>query len=134
MISPERFGEIHSAERGAMGKKDITLKNYFSDTRRYADLLNGSIFQGKQVIHAEELQETAAKEFKMLVPEYPLHILNLSEIYDYKNFQTELKLLFELYDRRRFFFRNEKSRILEAKNVRRSGFYFRKNPTGRRKN
>lgn len=39
MISLERFGEIYSAERGTMGKKDITLKNYLSDTRRYADLL-----------------------------------------------------------------------------------------------
>ena len=205
-----------------MGKKDITLKNYLSDARRYADLLNGSIFQGKQVIHAEELKEAAtvqsksdhyavlertnditmkqtqdgslfavwlvenqnhidysmpvrvmlqdsltydrqlkeikkgnlnkkafanageflskvsvddrlhpvitlivywgddhwtgarslhdmidfgkddilAKELKKLVPEYPLHFLNLSEIHDYKNFQTELRLLFELYDRR----------------------------------
>lgn len=222
MISPERFGEIYSAERGIMGKKDITLKNYLSDARRYADLLNGSIFQGKQVIHAEELEETAtvqsksnrhvivertndiamkqtrdgslfavwlvenqshidygmpirimlqdsltydrqlkeikktnmnkktfatageflskitandrlhpvitlivywgeehwtgsrslhdmidfgtddalAKELKMLVPEYPLHFLNLSETHDYQNFQTELKVLFELYDRR----------------------------------
>lgn len=47
-----------------MGKKDITLKNYLSDTRRYADLLNGSIFQGKQVIHAEELQEAATVRSK----------------------------------------------------------------------
>ena len=44
--------------------------------------------------------DTLAKELKMLVPEYPLHFLNLSEIHDYKNFQTELRLLFELYDRR----------------------------------
>ena len=39
-----------------MGKKDITLKDYLSDTKRYADLLNGSIFQGKQVIKASDLQ------------------------------------------------------------------------------
>lgn len=218
---------MRSAERGTMGKKDITLKDYLSDTRRYADLLNGSIFQGKQIIHAEELQDTAtvksksdqyaviertndiamkqtkdgslfavwiienqdnidysmpvrimlqdalaydkqlkerkrknqkpasnspkkyansgeflskikqsdrlhpvitlvvywgeerwqgaknlhdmidfgkdkflSKKLKSLVPEYPLHLLNLSEIHDYKNFQTELRLLFELYDRR----------------------------------
>ncbi|MCM1146194.1 MAG: hypothetical protein NC407_15970, partial [Lachnoclostridium sp.] len=44
--------------------------------------------------------KTLAEELKMLVPKYPLHILNLSEIHDYKNFRTELKLLFELYDRR----------------------------------
>lgn len=47
-----------------------------------------------------EKDGTLAKELKMLVPEYPLHFLNLSEIHDYKNFQTELRLLFELYDRR----------------------------------
>lgn len=39
-----------------MGKKDITLKDYFSDSRRYADLLNGSVFQGEQMIRADELQ------------------------------------------------------------------------------
>ncbi len=39
-----------------MGKKDITLKDYFSDSRRYADLINGSVFQGAQMIQADELQ------------------------------------------------------------------------------
>lgn len=206
-----------------MGKKDITLKDYLSDPMRYADLLNGSIFQGRQVIQAETLQDmdtvqsksdkqtvverindivmkqtqtgnlfavwvvanqdtidysmpvrvmvqdalaydqqiknikrmnqrqkqnytdsgeflskirkedhiqpvitlvvywgeekwhgakslhdmidfgkdkALAGELKRLVPEYPLHFLNLSEVHDYKNFQTELRTLFELYDRR----------------------------------
>ncbi|MCM1144482.1 MAG: Rpn family recombination-promoting nuclease/putative transposase [Blautia sp.] len=212
-----------------MGKKDITLKDYLSDAKRYADLLNGSIFQGRQIIHAEELLETGtvyakadnqatlermadiamkqtlegnlfavwivenqeyidysmpvrimmqealaydkqvknikkcneekllklasqkiftdkgeflskfrkqdflhpvitlivywgeacwqgakslhdmidfgkdeklARELKALIPEYPVHLLNLSQIHDYKNYQTELRILFELYDRR----------------------------------
>ncbi|MBD5454835.1 MAG: Rpn family recombination-promoting nuclease/putative transposase [Lachnospiraceae bacterium] len=207
-----------------MGKKDITLKDYFSDRRRYADLLNGSVFCGQQMIKAEELRDmdtvqsksdsyavlerindiamkqtkggsifavwvvanqekvdysmparvmlqealaydkqikdikrknqqdkentfagsgeflsgikredrlypvitlvvywgeekwqgakslhdmicfgednTFAETLKTLVPEYPLHFLNLSEVHDYQNFHSEIKMLFELYDRR----------------------------------
>ncbi|MBO5474291.1 MAG: Rpn family recombination-promoting nuclease/putative transposase [Lachnospiraceae bacterium] len=33
-----------------MGKKDITLKSYLSDSRRYADLWNGCAFQGRQIV------------------------------------------------------------------------------------
>lgn len=40
-----------------MGKKDITLKDYLSDAGRYADLWNGSMFRGRQVIRADELSE-----------------------------------------------------------------------------
>lgn len=47
-----------------MGKKDITLKDYFSDAARYADLLNGSVFQGKQVICAGELQDADTAQAK----------------------------------------------------------------------
>ena len=41
-----------------------------------------------------------ADMLKTLVPEYPLHFLNLSEVHDYQNFQSEIRMLFELYDRR----------------------------------
>ena len=214
--------EYASCKGGRMGKKDITLKDYFSDRRRYADLLNGSVFCGQQMIKAEELQDTDtvqsksdshavlerindiamkqikggsifavwvvanqenidysmpvrvmlqealaydkqikemkrvnqhskvfagsgeflsgikkedrlypvitlvvywgeekwqgakslhdmicfgedktfAETLKTLVPEYPLHFLNLSEVHDYRNFRSEIKMLFELYDRR----------------------------------
>ena len=40
-----------------MGKKDIGLKSYLQNTVRYADLWNGAVFQGKQMVKAEELQE-----------------------------------------------------------------------------
>ena len=40
-----------------MGEKDITLKDYLSAPKRYADLLNGSIFHGRQIINAGELQD-----------------------------------------------------------------------------
>ena len=219
-----------------MGKRDLDLKSYLSDRRRYADIYNGSIFQGGQLLKAEELEpvETVAtkagkegaiertsdiimrqkttgdlfalwilenqetidysipvrvmlkealeydrqvkelkrtntaeykknlgkegirssgvtageylykvrkgeriypvntlivywgkepwdgpkslhdfldfgseeKELKKLVPEYPLHILDLNEVTDYSKFQTELRTVFELYrcrnDKRKF--------------------------------
>lgn len=40
-----------------MGKKDIGLKAYLQNAVRYADLWNGAVFRGKQIIKAEELQE-----------------------------------------------------------------------------
>lgn len=49
---------------GSMGKKDITLKDYFSDRHRYADLLNGSVFGGEQMIKAEELRDTDTVQSK----------------------------------------------------------------------
>ncbi len=39
-----------------MGEKDIRLKVYFDDAKRYADLWNGSMFQGKQIVKAEDLK------------------------------------------------------------------------------
>lgn len=38
-----------------MGKEDICLRNYLSDPRRYADLWNGGLFEGQQLVRAEEL-------------------------------------------------------------------------------
>lgn len=203
-----------------MGEKDITLKDYLSSPKRYADLLNGSIFQGRQIIDAGELQDAdtvqsksddqsiierinditmkqtkdgslfaiwtvanqehidygmpvrvmmqdalaydrqlkelrrqnhnfadageflsqirksdrlhpvitlivywgedewqgakslhdildfgtdpvLAQEIKQLIPEYPLHFLNLAELHNYNHYRTELRTLFELYDRRK---------------------------------
>lgn len=40
-----------------MGKRDIQEMNYLEDDRRFADLINGSIFQGRQVVKAADLQE-----------------------------------------------------------------------------
>lgn len=52
--------EMHiciSCKGGRMGRKDIGLKTYFRDAARYADLWNGGIFQGRQMVKADELQE-----------------------------------------------------------------------------
>ena len=42
-----------------MGKYDMCMKEYLQDKRRFADLFNGSCFQGKQVIRAEDLEEAS---------------------------------------------------------------------------
>lgn len=40
-----------------MGQKDISLVRYFEDRERYADLINGFVFQGKQIVSGEDVQE-----------------------------------------------------------------------------
>ena len=40
-----------------MGKKDISLKPWLKDSRRFADLFNGVCFGGEQVILPEKLEE-----------------------------------------------------------------------------
>ena len=42
-----------------MGKYDRCMKAYLQDKRRFADLFNGSCFQGRQVIRAEDLEEAS---------------------------------------------------------------------------
>ena len=42
-----------------MGKKDLSLKTYLSDPARYADVYNGSVFGGAQVLDASQLEEAA---------------------------------------------------------------------------
>lgn len=38
-----------------MGKRDIRLKPYLSDDVRFADIVNASVFQGKQIILPQQL-------------------------------------------------------------------------------
>ena len=53
-----RFGSqsiVLPAKGGKMGKMDVLLKSYLGDARRYADLWNGGLFCGRQIVKAEEL-------------------------------------------------------------------------------
>lgn len=49
---------LSPAEGGNMGKKDEKLRNFLEDETLYADLWNGGVFEGKQVVHADELEES----------------------------------------------------------------------------
>lgn len=44
-----------------MGQKDISLVTYFEDQRRYADLMNGFVFKGKQVVREKDVQEADSR-------------------------------------------------------------------------
>lgn len=48
---------------------------------------------GQQDVRYMELEG----KLRELVPDYPIHILDLSAVGDYSSFKTELRLLFELY-------------------------------------
>ncbi len=39
-----------------MGKADIAVKNWLGNNERFADLFNGIVFGGRQVISPEELE------------------------------------------------------------------------------
>ncbi len=43
-----------------MGQKDLAQNDYYNDKVRFADVCNGILFRGKEVIKPEELEETDA--------------------------------------------------------------------------
>ena len=51
-----------------MGKADAAVRNWLSDKRRFADLFNGVIFSGREVVTADELEEQKG-ETSVLVPD-----------------------------------------------------------------
>ena len=50
-----------------MAENDIMLKCYISDKRRFADLINGSIYNGKQIIKPENLTKLPGESDLFLV-------------------------------------------------------------------
>lgn len=55
---------VVSCEGGKMGKKDLSLKSYLSDPVRYADVYNGSVFGGMQVLEGAQLEEAGSVQTK----------------------------------------------------------------------
>ena len=47
-------------------KPDIILKNYWRNNERFADLFNAALFEGKQVIRPEELEDADTEESSIL--------------------------------------------------------------------
>lgn len=47
-----------------MGKRDLTLKSYLSDLVRYADVYNGSVFKGIQILDGAQLEEAGTVAVK----------------------------------------------------------------------
>ena len=44
-----------------MGKSNAAVKNWISVKERFADFYNGTVFDGRQVVRAEELQEVSGE-------------------------------------------------------------------------
>lgn len=47
-------------------RPDTILKNYWSDNGQFADIFNAVLFEGKQVIKPEELENSDTEEFFVL--------------------------------------------------------------------
>ncbi|GFH89892.1 hypothetical protein IMSAGC002_01137 [Lachnospiraceae bacterium] len=52
-------------------EKDLVEKRCLSDNRRYADLINGFVFQGKQILHETDLRELAEVSFCPVLEKTP---------------------------------------------------------------
>lgn len=52
-----------------MGKKNIVWNHYLRDKRRFADVVNGFLYQGEQVVLAEELTDVSTVYVKPEVPD-----------------------------------------------------------------
>lgn len=54
----QHFDEKYKRKwRNFMGKRNAAVNNWLSDNRRFADLFNGAVFDGKQIIRPEELED-----------------------------------------------------------------------------
>lgn len=47
-------------------KPDIVLKNYWSNNEQFADIFNVVLFEGKQIIRPEELEDVDTEESSIL--------------------------------------------------------------------
>ena len=47
-------------------KPDTVLKNYWNDNEQFADLFNAVLFEGRQVIRPEELEDVDTEESSVL--------------------------------------------------------------------
>ena len=54
------------AKKTQILKPDIILKNYWSDKEQFADLFNAVLFQGRQLIKADELEDVDTEESTVL--------------------------------------------------------------------
>jgi len=70
-----------------MGQKDLYQSDFYEDKRRFADVFNGCLFEGREVMKPEEL--------KPFVNDFKLNLFDYHEWKDFSMFKTEKRLLFE---------------------------------------
>ena len=57
-----RKGDEEMPGKSQKLKPDVVLKNYWNNNEQFADLFNGVLYQGKQVIKPEELEDVDTEE------------------------------------------------------------------------
>lgn len=106
-----------------MGKIDISLAEYFSDPIRYADLLNGYIFQGRQKVKPDDVLEKDSlltiviywgedswtgpknlhelmdldrfpEELRPYINNYPIYVLDVRTCPNLERFQSDIREVF----------------------------------------
>lgn len=88
-----------------MGKYDDAMYQFLSNNERFADLFNGVLFGGRQVLHAEVLEgdseryvleRTGNEEFcEALFHDYQMTLVCVEDLKDLSVFRTDLRLLLE---------------------------------------
>ena len=53
-----------------MGKSNIAIKQFFRDKERFADLFNGYVFQGEQIVKPEDLEEKDSESSIIIQRQY----------------------------------------------------------------
>ena len=71
-----------------MGRADEYQFDYLDDNSRFADQVNGVLFQGRQVVKPDEL--------KPFVPNYRLNLYDCHEHDTFHEFHSGLRQLFEV--------------------------------------
>ena len=74
-----------------MGQIDLILKGYLSDPRRFADVFNGRLFAGRQILRAEELEPVPPAAVKKSQERY------MERISDYAMRQKDTGNLFYIW-------------------------------------
>ena len=78
-----------------MGKKDTALSIWYRNKRRFADLFNGALFQGKQLIQEEdlELMDSKSEEFLTDKKEHTESLQRYRDVIMRRNKGADLVLL-----------------------------------------
>ena len=61
-----KFSRISTESRWSVGVKDQALQEYLKDSEHFADLINGTLFDGKRVIESGYLTEVQKKKRLLL--------------------------------------------------------------------
>ena len=80
--------------------RDIWEKNCLSANERYADLINGLLLEGEQILKPEDLHgildfTDIPEKLRKYVNNYPIHVFEIAKLERTEVFQTDLKQIFD---------------------------------------